>query len=68
MSKHQIVKSLRAEIKKINYVIDQKIIQGLPYSREARRHKFLISQLNRLAPPSQNWLFRSMSYVTMFML
>ena len=68
MSKHQIVKSLRSEIKKINYVIDQKILQGIPYSREARRHKFLISQLNRLTPPSSNWFARSMSFVTMFML
>ena len=68
MSKHQIVKSLRSEIKKINYVIDEKIIHGLPYSREARRHKFLISQMNRLNPPSSSWFFRSMSFVTMFML
>ncbi|MDB5238792.1 MAG: hypothetical protein JWO00_127 [Candidatus Parcubacteria bacterium] len=68
MSKHQIVKSLRSEVKKINYVIDQKIIQGVPYSREARRHKFLISQLNRLAPQRSSWLSRSMSFVTMFML
>ena len=68
MSKHQIVKSLRSEIKKINYIIDQKIINGVPYWREARRHKFLISQMNRLNPPSSGWLFRSMSFVTMFML
>ncbi len=67
MSKHQIVKSLRSEIKKINYVIDQKIIQGAPYSREARRHKFLISQLNRLTPQSTNWFSRSMSFAAMFM-
>ncbi len=67
MSKHQIIKSLRSEIKKINYVIDEKIIQGVPYSREARRHKFLISQLNRLAPPSTNWFARSISFAAMFM-
>ncbi len=67
MSKHQIVKSLRSEIKKINYVIDQKIIQGVPYGRESRRHKFLISQMNRLNPPSRNWLARSMTFAAMFM-
>jgi len=32
------------EIKKLNEIIDQKIIKGLPYRAEARRHKFLASQ------------------------
>lgn len=67
MSKYEIVKSLKYEIKKINYVIDQKIIQGMPYYREARRHKFLISQLSRLAPPKVSWFGRSMSFVSLFM-
>lgn len=67
MSKHEIVKSLRTEIKKINRIIDQKILMGAPYALEARRHKFLTSQLRRLAP-REGWFERSMSYVSLFML
>lgn len=67
MSKYEIVKSLKYEIKKINYVIDQKIIQGQPYYREARRHKFLISQLSRLAPQKQSWFSRGLSFASLFM-
>ena len=52
MSKYQIAKSLRKEIKKINRVIDMKIIAGMPYYNESRRHKFLTSQLKHLGPAS----------------
>lgn len=67
MSKHQIIRSLRSEIRKINRVIDQKIIMGVPYTLESRRHKFLISQLNRLAPQRPSIFARSMSFASMFM-
>ncbi len=67
MSKYEIVKSLKHEIRKINYVIDQKIIQGMPYYRESRRHRFLTSQLSRLAPPKVSWFGRSLSFMAMFM-
>lgn len=66
MSKHQIAKSLRKEIAKINRVIDMKIIQGLPYYNESRRHKFLTSQLKHLTPAGSS-LFGRMSIVGMFM-
>lgn len=68
MSKYEIVKSLKSEIKKINRIIDQKILMGAPYSLESRRHKFLTSQLNRLAPQGAGWLSRSMTFVSMFVL
>ena len=67
MSKHQIIKSLKHEIRKVNRIIDHKIIQGLPYYNESRRHKFLMSQLDRLAPKRQSWFGRSLSFVSMFM-
>ena len=44
MSKIKLVHNLRREIKKLNSEIDLKIIKGLPYKAEARRHKFLVSQ------------------------
>lgn len=50
MSKYELIKSLRQEIRKINRIIDQRIIMGMPYVSESRRHRFLVSQLNRIAP------------------
>ncbi len=44
MSKIKLVRNLKEEIKKLNNDIDLKIIKGLPYKAEARRHKFLTSQ------------------------
>ncbi|HEX7724792.1 MAG TPA: hypothetical protein VF438_03610 [Candidatus Paceibacterota bacterium] len=68
MSKQEIVKSLRSEIKRINRIIDQKILLGAPYALESRRHKFLTSQLNRIAPQGTGWFSRSMNFVSLFML
>ena len=67
MSKHEIIKSLKQEIRKVNRTIDYRIIQGLPYHEESRRHKFLRAQLNRLAPARSSWFGRSMSFVSMFL-
>lgn len=44
MSKFKLARNIKKEIKKINNDIDLKIIKGLPYRAEARRHKFLTSQ------------------------
>lgn len=55
MSKHELIKSLRAEIRKLNRIIDQKIILGVPYHDDSRRHKFLSAQLKHLIPPTTNW-------------
>jgi len=50
MSKHQAIRTIRMEIDRINQEIDLRIIKGVSYRREALRHKFLMSQLTRLAP------------------
>ena len=39
---------IRGEVKRLNEMIDIKIIQGLSYKREAMRHKSLMSQLAQL--------------------
>ena len=44
MSQYQISKVVRSELENLNKRIDQKILRGLSYAREARRHKFLASQ------------------------
>ena len=83
MSKYELIRSLRSEIKKLNRVIDHKIILGLPYGDDSRRHKFLTLQLKRLTPPAIGfgfarswriarfwrigWFSRSMGFVSMFM-
>ncbi len=48
MSKTKTVKALKSELEKINEIIDQKIIKGVPYYRESHRHKSLLSQISRL--------------------
>lgn len=55
MSKNQAIKNIRYEIDRLNQEIDLKIIKGVSYGREARRHKFLISQLRRL---NDSWFGR----------
>ena len=50
MSKHQALRTIRAEIEKLNQDIDLKIIKGVSYRRESLRHKFLTAQLARISP------------------
>jgi hypothetical protein len=66
MSKHQIVKELRREISKLNRIIDLAIIRGVSYRDEARRHKFLVSQLNRLQPRRRS-VFSMFQFAHMFL-
>ena len=47
MSKRQYIEALNKEIQKLNGVIDWKIVHASDYSREARRHRTLLSQLRR---------------------
>lgn len=49
MSKTILIKELKKEINSLNAVIDMRIIRGLPYKAEARRHKFLKKQLQSLS-------------------
>lgn len=48
MSKYQIAKAVQKELEILNRRIDQKILRGVSYIVEARRHKMLLAQLNRL--------------------
>ncbi len=58
MSKFKIVYNVQKEIKKLNNTIDLKIIKGLPYKAEARRHKFLMTQFNSFERQSNFSIFR----------
>jgi hypothetical protein len=48
MSKYELRKTIKRELKDLNWRIDMKIVRGLSYRTEARRHKLLLMQLNRL--------------------
>ena len=65
MSKSQVKNSLKREIHQVNRVIDEKIIRGLPYSKEARYHKILRARLSLIK--RSNFIARSMRVATMFM-
>ena len=47
MSQKEYVKALNTEIQKLNEVIDRKILGDINYTREARRHKALLSKLRK---------------------
>jgi hypothetical protein len=69
MSKNILAKTIKKEIATLNWNIDMKIIKGLPYKQDARRHKFLIAQLQYLTrSTSSSWLERTAGLVTSFML
>ncbi len=48
MSKRHLRSLLQEELVNVNDLIDRKIIRGLSYSREARRHKFITARLQQL--------------------
>jgi len=45
MSQKQYLKSIEKEIQKINKIIDQKIVRGENYFKEARDHKLLLRKI-----------------------
>ena len=55
MSKYQLTKEIQKELEVLNRRIDDKIVKGISYAKEAHRHKMLLSQLtkfNRHSKPS----------------
>jgi hypothetical protein len=71
MSKYVLEKNIRGELKRINDIIDLKIIKGMSYKREALRHRFLLYRLvdlHRLPKFHSNWFARSVNVVATFLL
>jgi hypothetical protein len=66
MSKHQTIKAIRTELERLNQEIDLRIIRGVSYAAQARRHKLLKSQLARLSPGTSSW-FGRLGFVSAFM-
>ncbi len=71
MSKYILEKNIKSELKKINDVIDLKIVRGISYRREALRHRFLLNRLvdlHRLPKFQSNWFQRTVNVVATFLL
>jgi len=45
MTREHFTKRAEEEIENLNEVIDMKIIKGISYKSEAKRHKFLLSKI-----------------------
>ncbi len=61
MNAREYAHSIDSEIKMINRIIDQKIIRGLNYYEDARRHKLLLQQRSKLIKEKR--MFRFMSLI-----
>ncbi len=59
MTKQNLEKALKKELQDLNEIIDRKIIRGLSYSKEARRHKYVLSSLANIRRSKINWMMRS---------
>lgn len=59
MQKRNLEKMLLKELRVLNDQIDEKIIRGVSYSREARRHKFIVSSLDSIRRSRQSWIMRA---------
>jgi hypothetical protein len=46
MTQHKYVKEMERELKKVNEIIDFKILHGFGYREETRIHKKLLNQLS----------------------
>ncbi len=71
MSTFILEKKIQAELRKLNAVIDTKILKGISYRREALRHRFLLNRLVDLHHVSKfhsNWFQRSVNIVATFLL
>lgn len=69
MSKLKLINNIRVEIKRLNREIDLKIIKGLPYKAEARRHKFLVSQFYGFYENTKkNWFQKTIQVFASFVL
>ena len=63
MSKDNFEKSLKKELRVLNEIIDMKIVRGLSYASEAKRHKVILNSLANIKRTKSGWMLRSFSLV-----
>jgi hypothetical protein len=62
MSKQNFEKSLKKELRVLNEIIDMKILRGMSYGAEARRHKFVLASLANIKRSKSNWMVRTFNF------
>lgn len=62
MSKQNFEKSLKKELRVLNEIIDMKIVRGLSYASEAKRHKFVLASLANMRNSKAGWLVRTLNF------
>jgi hypothetical protein len=68
MTKSELLKTVKRELRELNWRIDMKILRGLSYREEARRHRILLRQLEHLRGERSQGIFGKMaSMAAMFM-
>jgi hypothetical protein len=73
MSRYELIRQIQMEIERLNAEIDVKIIRGVSYRGEARRHKFLKARLSELVRAdkrqrSEGWFSRAAHAMSMLVL
>ena len=63
MSKQNLERALKRELIMINEIIDRKIVRGISYAQEARRHKYILSSIRRMRQGS-SWFGGRFSFVS----
>ena len=69
MSKQNLEKILKQELEILNDEIDRKIIRGLSYSKESRRHRFIMKRLGDIRARGNSkfgWLTKSLRFASFF--
>jgi len=66
MSKQNLEKELKKELEIVNDVIDKKIIRGLSYVGEAKRHRFILNSLVNIRRNKirSHWMVRSLGFAS----
>lgn len=59
MSRDTLTQEIRKELDKLNERIDKKIIKGLHFEAEAKRHKDLLAALHRAEAESRTVSFKT---------
>ncbi len=70
MSNYTFKKAMMTELRKLNEEIDKKIVKGLSYIKEARRHKSILRQLDKLEKRKNSFHFfqKSFNLISTFLL
>ncbi len=67
MDKRSLRKAIEQEIIRLNQEIDLRIIRGLSYDRQSRRHRFLTTQLRILSLREDgSWISRMAHMTSVF--